>query len=140
MEFHQLLIFCTPGIGTPVIGIGEAAHTGLVAVVDGGRPRPGHLQQHRLFEYGFAHVFLRRVRPKSPTRPTFRFRPGEKTGMVMVGQLVHGRYQRRMSEAAHVMLRGTAEAFPHRPTGRRCGHRCVFHAGQEPVTGSMKAS
>ena len=76
--------------------------------------------------------FLRRVGAQVSHPSHFPVRPGEKTGMVMVGQLVHGRYQRRIGEAAHVMLHGTAEAFRIAQQVVVAAIAVFFHAGQEP--------
>ena len=56
VEIDELVVRRAPGIGPPVVRVREADNAGLVPVVDGRGPGPGHLQNRGRLEDGLVHA------------------------------------------------------------------------------------
>ena len=106
VEFNQLAVLPAPGIGPPVVRIRKPAQPRLVAVINRGRPGPGHLDHHRLHQDRLVDVLVGRLRSQVIGTPHLMVGPGQKTRMVVVGQLIHGSHPGRHGHAGPVIGHG----------------------------------
>ena len=126
----------SPGIGPAVVRVGEAPDTGLVAVIDGRSPGPGHLQQDGLPHDLHAHIFHGRIEPQILGPADYAVGPGQEAGVVVVGELVHADPE---DIAGQGLLAGPQDRLPE---GVRIAVALLvpavavfFHAGEEPCHG-----
>ena len=105
MEIDELLILSSPGVSSPVVRIGEATESCLVSIIKGRRAGPGHLHGHSLPHNGDIDLLLRRPIAELGHSSHPMVGPGQETGVVMVGQFVHGHLQRRSHKAYNKSVR-----------------------------------
>ena len=132
MELYQFLIFPSPWIGAPVIRIRPSAKSGFISIINRRCARPGHLEYNCLPENSFIHALIRCFRSHRMGTAYLSVCSCQESGMVMVGQLVHGNFKRRALKSRHMMIHGS--------------HKCIriakqiaaefitvfFHACQKP--------
>ena len=95
MASDQTVVLVPPWIGPAVVGICKSSKSRLVPIINGRRTRPGHLQQNRLTHDLHAHIFHGCRRPQVLRPADHAVGAGQKTGVVMVGQLIHADLESR---------------------------------------------
>ena len=94
MEADHLLVFPAPRISSPVVGVCEAAQARFVSVIERRRARPGHLDDRRFPEYALPDSFRCRIAPQVRDAAYLSGRSRHKTGVIVVGELVHAAHER----------------------------------------------
>ena len=132
MVADQVPVLAAPGIGPAAVWIREAGQAGLVPVVDGRGPGPGHLEQDSQPHDLHTNVLVRRVRSQGLRPPDDPVGPGQKAGVVVVGEFVHADPE---SGVGHRALSAVQDGLPE---GVRVAVALIepavavfFHAGQE---------
>ena len=74
----------------------------------------------------------RLFRPRSLDTSYHLIGPGKETGMVMVGQLVHGRHHRVGLHTAHMVSHGVKKSLTISPYAPVITVAVFLHAGQKP--------
>ena len=132
MEIDELLILSSPGVSSPVVRIGEATESCLVSIIKGRRAGPGHLHGHSLPHNGDIDLLLRRLIAELGHSSHPMVGPGQETGVVMVGQFVHGHLQRRSHKAAHMVAHRSHEGLM---ISQKVATEIIavfLHSGQKP--------
>lgn len=132
VKFDQLQIFLSPWVCSPAVGICPAADACLIPVVKGRGSRPCHLDDHGLTHHTELHTLLRLLRSHGADTAHHLVCPGEKPGMVMVGQLVHSCHHCVGLHTAHVVLHGIEKCFSISPQAAVEAVAVLFHTSQEP--------
>ena len=103
VESNQRIVLLAPRVGTAVVRVCPADHSGLVPIIHRRRAGPCHLEQHRFPHDCLIHIFSRGLRSFvfQPARPAVC--PRQKTGVVVIGKLVHGNLYCLSRKAAHLV-------------------------------------
>ena len=90
MKVDQLFIFPAPRIGTAVIRIGKATDARFIAIINRRRARPCHLHDNSLQKHCFFYIMICRLCAETVRSADTTVCSSQKSGMVMVGELIHG--------------------------------------------------
>ena len=107
VEQNEFLIFFSPWVSPAVIRIGKSAHAGFVSIIQRRRSRPCHLDHDSFPKNAFVDSFRRRLRAQRIDTPRPVVRTRQKTGVIMIGQLIHRAIQRRRQKTRHIMIHRT---------------------------------
>ena len=122
----------SPRESPPAVRIRKSADADLISIVDRRSSDPGHLHGHSFSHDRLVHAFLCRFRSYAVHPAHNMVRAGEKAGMVMVGQLVHGNLKRRSEHAGHVVPHGSHKVVRIPPEICPTLVAVLLHSGQEP--------
>ena len=103
VELYQLLVLMSPWVSSSVVWICPSAHTGLIAIVYGRSARPC------LSEYTLVHALIGGIRSHGVKSSDLSVGSREESGMVVVGQLIHGHVYRWSQESGHMVVHRTLE-------------------------------
>jgi len=111
VELYKLLILVSPRIGSSIIRVCPAAHTSLIPIIYGRSPRPCHLEHNSLSEYSLVHALISSIRSHGVKSSDLSVGSRKESGMVVVGQLIHGHVYRWSKESGHVIVHSTLKCI-----------------------------